>query len=249
MTKTILIVAASVLAILVLIPIVILVGRDMRAHKLVPKLAGAQTPVAAKVPLSIAQVRARLDDRLNGGAKMNSQSSWTDIKRPDIGPQFADCTVTTNETGAVDMQFRYTKTGMSSDAPISMGPLDLETQDAGLPAYLKLPVPARQHDLLIHTLVPSQTNASIKWTTPDFADKGNLLPYNSSYFVHLEATKPDETQITILGYDANVTRGQRWSVVGDMFFAPPHRIDNVVSVPPSPADKRAMLDLILALMK
>ena len=249
MTKTILIVAASALTILILIPIAILVGSDMRAHKLVPKSPNAQTPAAAKVPLSIAQVRARLDDKLNGGAKMNAQSGWIDIKRPDIGPQFADCTITTNESGSIDFGFRYTKTGMSSDAPISTGPLDLETQDAGLPAYLKLPVAARQNDLLIHTLVPSQTNPSTKWTTPDFSDNGKLLPYNSSYFVHLEAVKPGETEITILGYDANVTKGQRWSMVGDMFFAPPHRIDNLVSVPPSPADKRAMLDVILELLK
>lgn len=249
MIKTILLVGASVLAILVFIPIAILVGSDMRSHKLVPKLTGAQTPVAAKVPLSVARVRARLDDKLNGGVKMNSQSGWTDIKRPDIGPQFADATVKTNENGSIDFGFRYTQTGMSSDAPISTGPLDLETQDPGLTAYLKLPVAARPNDLLIHTLVPSQINPSVKWTTPDFADNGQLLPYTSSYFLHLEATKSNETEITVLGYDAQIVKGQRWSVVGDMFFAPPHRIENVVAVPPSPADKAAMLDLILGLLK
>ena len=249
MIKTILIVGAVVVAILVLIPVAILVGSDMRTHKLVAKLPNAQTPIMAKVPLALAQVRARLDEKLNGGAKMNSQSGWANIKRPDIGPQFADCIIKTNENGAIDFGFRYTQTGMSSDAPISTGPLDLDTQDPGLPAYLKLPVPRRQHDLLIHTLVPSITNPSIKWTTPDFSDNGQLLPYNSSYFLHLEAATPNETRITILGYDANVTKGQRWSVLGDMFFTLPRRIDNVVFVPPSPADKQAMLNTVLRLLK
>ena len=248
MTKTILIVGALVLAAIVLVPVAILVGSDMRDHKLASEFADNQALVA-KVPLSVAEVRARLDLKLNGGVKMDYQQGLIDVKHPEYGPQFADAFVTTNETGAIDSGFRYTKTGMSSDAPISTGPLDLETQDAGLPAYLKLPVAARQHDLLIHTLVPSQNNPSTKWTTPDFTEDGKLLPYNSSYFLHLEATKPNETEISILGYDANVTKGQRWSVVGDMFFAPPHRIDNVVFVPPSPADKRAMLDAVLALLK
>ena len=72
MTKTILIVGALVLAAIVLVPVAILVGSDMRDHKLASEFADNQAPIA-KVPLSVAEVRARLDLKLNGGVKMDYQ--------------------------------------------------------------------------------------------------------------------------------------------------------------------------------
>ena len=238
MTKTILIVGAIVLAIIILVPIAIFFGSDSRPHKLVVSLANAQKPVTAQVPRAVAQVRARLDQKINGGANLQN---WVSIKHPEYGPQFAEFFVITNEKEGIDSQFRFTQTGMSSDAPISTSGVDLPTQDLGLPSYLKLPIPQRQHDLQIQ---PTST-----WTTPDFSQNGQLLPYSSSYFLHFKAVKPNVTEITVLGYNATVIKGKRWSVLGDMFVAPPHRVDNVLSVPPSPADKQALLENILKLLK
>ena len=238
MAKTILIGGAILIAIIILVPVAILLGSDSRTRKLVPVLAGAATPVAAKVPLALAQVRARLEAKLGvGGVK---SEPWKQLSHPEYGPQFGSYYVTTNETGTIDMQFRFIEGGMSGDAPISTGPLDLETQDPGLPAYLQLPEPQRKHDLLIR---PQGS-----WTTPDYQKNAAPLPYSSQYFLHLEALGPDETRLTVLGYNAMVTDGQRWSVTGDMFFTAPRRVDNVLYAPPSPADKRAMLDNLLKLI-
>ena len=60
------------------------------------------------------------------------------------------------------------------------------------------------------------------------------------------ATKP---KFLCWASNATAVDGQRWSVVGDVFFVAPRRVDNLLFVPPSPADKRALLDSLLTVLK
>lgn len=240
MLKTILIAGAVLLAIAIIVPVAVYYSSDARERRFVPEFPDAQTPVTAKVPLSLAQVRARLVEKM--GAEFSGPNSYADLSHPEYGPQFEKFTVLPNENGNIDGQFRPTENGgMSSDAPISTKHLDLKTQDPGLPAYLQLPVPERQHDL--------QIEARSNWTASDVQKNGKSLPYSSDYLIHLKSLTPDETQITVLGSNATVVDGQRWSVVGDVFFVAPRRVDNVLSAPPSPVDKRAMLENLLNLLQ
>ncbi len=68
-----------------------------------------------------------------------------------------------------------------------------------------------------------------KWMASEVQKNGRTLPYRSDYFLHLETLAPNETQITILGSNATAIDGERWSVIGDMFFTVPRRVDNVLS--------------------
>lgn len=237
--KAILLAGAILLAIMFIVPVAIYYSSDAGQKKVVPALPDAQTPVTARVPLPLAQVRTRLLKKL--GAEFSGPNSYAELSHPEYGPQFQKFSVLPNENGNIDGQFRFTDTGMSSDAPISTHKLDLETQDPGLPAYLQLPVPERQHDL--------QIEARLHWTAEDIQKNGAALPYNSDYLVHLKSLKPNETEVTILGLNATVIDGQRWSVIGDIFFTTPRRVDNVLATPPSPADKRAMLENVLKMLK
>ena len=204
-----------------------------------PNYSQAQNPVTATVPLPLATVRARLVAKF--GAEFEGANTFASLSHPEYGPQFKDFVVWHNATGSIDSEFRPTDTGFSSDAPISTKHLDLETQDPGLPAYLQLPIPARQHDLKLQT---RQT-----WTASDVQKNGTALPYSSDYFIHLKSIGPEETEITVLGSNATAIDGERWSVIGDTFFTAPRRVDNVLFVPPSPTDKRAMLESLLKLLK
>lgn len=240
MLKTILIAGAVLLAIAIIVPVAVYYSSDAGVKKFVPSLPNAQTPVQATVLLSLAQVRARLVEKL--GVQFEGPNSFATLSRPEYGPQFTKFTVLPNESGNIDGQFRPTENGgMSSDAPISTKHLDLQTQDPGLPAYLQLPVPERQHDL--------QIESRAEWNANDVQKNGTSLPYSSDYLIHLKSLAPDETQVTVLGLNATVVDGQRWSVISDVFFTAPRRVDNVLSAPPSPVDKRAMLENLLKLLK
>ena len=239
MFKTVLIAGAILLAIAIIVPVAIFYSSDARDRKYVPALPNANTPVTANVPLPLAQVRARLLAKF--GAEFSGPNSYAELSHPEYGPQFQKFSILPNENGNIDGQFRYTDTGMSSDAPISTKELDLPTQDPGLPAYLQVPIPERQHDL--------QIQARSNWTASDMQKNGTTLPYSSDYFIHFKTIKPNETQITIFGFNATVIDGKRWSVIGDVFFTAPRRVDNVLMAPPSPADKRALLENVLKLLK
>lgn len=238
MGKSILIVAVALLLLIILIPFGIYFVSDARDRKFVPSLPGAQTPVKATVPLPLAQVRARLIKKW--GAEFDGPNSYADLSHPEFGPQFKQFTVLPNERGNIDGGFRATDTGFSSDAPISTKGLNLQTEDPGLPAYLQLPIPERKHDL--------QLQSRGKWTASDMQKNGAMLPYESDYLIHLRSVKPNETEIMVLGFHASVVDGQRWSVIGDIFFTAPRRVDNVRYTPPSPADKRALLENLLKLL-
>ena len=262
MLKMILIAGAILLAIAIIIPVAIYYSSDARERKYVPALPAAQTPVTASVPLPLAQVRARLLAKF--GAEFSGPNSCAQLSHPEYGPQFQQFSILPNENGNIDGQFRSTNDGgMSSDAPISTKRLDLQTQDPGLPSYLQLPIPERQHDL--------QIQARSNWTASDMQKDGKTLPYSSDYFIHFKSLKPNETEITILGFNATVVDGKpyfwhdfdgiwssfnatvvdgkRWSVIGDVFFTAPRRVDNFLATPPSPADKRAMLENLLKLLE
>jgi hypothetical protein len=237
--KIILIAGASLLAVIIL-PFIILVSvsihSDVQERKFLPVFPDAQMPATAKVPLSVTQVRARLAEKFGIDGK-----DLQPVSRPEYGPQFARFIVLTNENSNIDDMFRFTDHGLSSEAPISTMGLDLEVQDPGLPKYLQLAIPERQHDLYIESY-------SV-WTTIDIQKNGQPMPYSSSYILHFKALSPKETQITVLSYNPNIVDGKRWSVIGDVFFTAPRRVDNVLRVPPSPADKRAMLKNVLKLLE
>lgn len=240
MLKTLTVAGTVLLAIAIIVPVAIYYSSDTNERKWVPNFPDAKTPARATVPLSLDKVRARLVEKF--GVAFEGANSYATVSRPEYGPQFEKFTVLPNEDGNIDGQFRPTENGgMSSDAPISTKHLDLSIQDPGLPAYLELSVPERAHDL--------QIESRADWTASDVQKQGKPLSYNSDYLIHLKSLAPDETQITILGLNATVIDGERWSVVGDVFFTAPRRVDNVLSVPPSPADKRAMLENIVKLLK
>lgn len=239
MGKIILIAAAVLLGIVIIIPAGVYYGSDARNRKIVTAFPDAQTPVRATVPLSLTQVRARLIKKW--GVEFSGPNSYAELSHPEYGPQFKSFTVLPNENGNIDFQFRATDTGFGGDAPISTKGIDIQVQDPGLPGYLQLPIHERKHDL--------EVQAQLNWTTTDLQKGGGPLPYNSNYIIHLRSIKPNETEILILGLHATVVDGQRWSVVGDMVVTPPRRVDNVRSTPPSPADKRAMLENVLKILE
>ena len=102
------------------------------------------------------------------------------------------------------------------------------------------PPAERQHDLYIQS-------SSGQWTASDIR-KGSAVPYSSSSFVSFRVLGPHQTRITVYGHDAHITDGTRLSVLNGYGLQAPYLVKNTQAVPPSPADKRALLDTLLTLL-
>lgn len=214
---------------------------------LTPVAAPIGLPITATVALSPAAARARLWAALAG----TEENPWR-LERPALGAQFKEFFLSGNEEDqkSVDAEFQPLLKGGGNDytAPLTLSVLPPNTADAGLAAYIGLPVAARAQDLLISH---SRRGWHDYWHVVEYQQAGTPQQYSVDYIVHLAPVGSDSTKLHLFGVKATVLDGKEWRILAgqDGLGLPwPRHVDKRRDVLPSPTDKRAVLATLVKLL-
>lgn len=200
---------------------------------------------AASIPRATATVaRARIFAALQG-----KEVPLQVLSHPELGPQFDDFILYTNEQQRIDYEFRQLDKGgavMSSDE-ITMN-LDhqlLATITLALREFITLPVPARAADLLM------QRGRGPFWSVSEYHDAQNQpLPYTCDHLIHFSALAADRTQIEVIALHSYIHDGKEWRLAAgqDGLGLPwPRRLPRSRDVPPSATDQQQVLAQLVKL--
>lgn len=204
--------------------------------------AGAAVPAAtAVVAQPLPAVRSRIWAALQG-----KEVDLQVLHHPELGPQFDDFILYSNEQQRIDYRFRrYDYFNSSDTVAMHLGYDPPATVTSALRRYIKLPVPARAADLLL------QRGPGPFWPVPEYQDaQGQPLPYTCDHIVHLTALDATRTQLEVITVGSRVLDGKEWRLYGgqDGLGLPlPRRLPRSRDVAPSATDQQAVLARLVQL--
>ncbi|MDO7873573.1 hypothetical protein Q5H93_02430 [Hymenobacter sp. ASUV-10] len=198
----------------------------------------------ATVAQPLATVRAHIFAALQG-----KDVPLQVLSHPELGPQFDDFVLYTNEQQRIDYEFRQLDKGgavMSSDeVPMNLDNEPPATITPALREFITLPVPGRTADLLM------QRGRGPFWSVPEYHDAQNQpLPYTCDHLVHFTAQDEERTQIEIISLNSYVQDGKEWrlSAGQDGLGLPwPRRMPRSRDVLPSVTDQQQVLAQLVKL--
>lgn len=198
----------------------------------------------ATVAQPLATVRGRIVAVLQG-----REVPLQVLSRPELGPQFDDFILYTNEQQRIDNEFRQFDNGqavMSSDeVPMNLTQQPPATVTPALRELITLPVPDRTADLLM------QRGRGPFWSVAEYQDKqGQSLPYTCDHIIHFTVLAPARTQIEVIALHSRVLDGKVWQLYSgqDGLGLPwPTRRPRSRDVAPSAADQQQVLAQLVKL--
>lgn len=198
----------------------------------------------ATVAQPLATVRARIFAALQG-----KEVPLQVLNHPELGPQFDDFVLYTNEQQRIDYGFRQIDDGhgvtSSDEVPMNLDKQPPGTITAALREFITLPVPARAADLLF------QRGRGPFWSVPEYRDAQNQpQPYTCDHIIHFTALAPDRTQIEVIALNSRILDGKEWRVSAgqDGLGLPwPRRMPRSRDVPPSATDQQQVLAQLVKL--
>jgi hypothetical protein len=171
------------------------------------------------------------------------------LNHPELGPQFNDFILYTNEQQRIDYEFRQIDDGHGiislDEVPMNLNNEPPATITPALREFITLPVPARAVDLLM------QRGRGPFWSVPEYHDAQNQpLPYTCDHLIHFTAQGPAHTQIEVIALNSYIHDGTEWRLDSgqDGLGLPwPRRMPRSRDVPPSATDQQQVLAQLVKL--